>query len=343
MTLGSPNIRKVIALWRRGSVVSHRSFEDIVGDEFEKFRLDVYLAEAIEDASRSFVKKMIKDGLVSVNGGVCTRPGRPMSTGDKVAVEIPPPPPALPDPEDIPLDIVYQDADLVVVNKSSGMVVHPAPGHFTGTLVNAVLFHCKDFQLSGVDMTRPGVVHRIDRYTSGLLVLAKTSRAFAGLSEQVREHSFDRRYLALVRGEFPEDRGRINVPIGRSISDSGRMSVTGIRGRDAVTRFEVLERFGSASHVGLVLETGRTHQIRVHLRYAGRPVLGDPVYGVTDYSAWRGDLSLVAALEGLQGQALHAERLGFIHPATGEKMDFSAPPPPDFMCVLEALRVSARG
>jgi len=322
--------------------VSQRSFEDIVGEEFDKFRLDLYLTEAIEDASRSFIKKLIKDGLVTVNGGVCTRPGRTMTPGDKVAVEIPPPPPALPQPEDIPLDIVYQDSDVVVVNKPSGLVVHPAPGHFTGTLINAILYHCPDFQSTGTDMTRPGIVHRIDRFTSGLLVMAKTARAFAGLSEQAREHSFDRRYLALVRGEFPEDRGRINVPVGRSITDPARMSVTGIRGRDAVTRFEVLERFGHASFVALVLETGRTHQIRVHLRYAGRPVLGDPVYGAVDYSAWKHDPAVVAALEGLEGQALHAERLGFAHPGTGKKMIFSTPPPADFLVTLEALRRSVR-
>lgn len=322
--------------------MSQRSFEDIVGEEFDKFRLDVYLTEAIEDASRSFIKKLIKDGLVTVNGGVCTRPGRAMTPGDKVAVEIPPPPPAVPQAEDIPIDIVYQDSDVIVVNKPSGLVVHPAPGHFTGTLINAILHHCPDFQSTGTDMTRPGIVHRIDRFTSGLLVMAKTARAFAGLSEQAREHSFDRRYLALVRGEFPEDRGRINVPIGRSITDPARMSVTGIRGRDAVTRFEVLERFGHASFVALVLETGRTHQIRVHLRYAGRAVLGDPVYGAVDYSGWKHDPAVVAALEGLEGQALHAERLGFVHPGTRKEMIFSTPPPADFLAALEALRRSVR-
>jgi len=318
--------------------VSHRSFEDIVSDEFDKFRLDVYLAEAIEDASRSFIKKLIKDGRVTVNGGECTRPGRAMSPGDKVTVEIPPPPPALPEPENIPLDIVYQDSEVVVINKASGMVVHPAPGHFTGTLVNALLYHCTDFQASGTDMTRPGIVHRIDRDTSGLLVVAKTPRAFTSLSEQVRDHTFDRRYLALVRGEFPEDRGRINVPVGRSLSDPSRMSVTGIRGREAITHFEVLERFGSACLVALILDTGRTHQIRVHLRYAGRPVLGDPVYGVTDYEAWQTSPVIAAALRGLKGQALHAERLGFIHPKTEEKMSFTAPLPPDFQAALDAFR-----
>jgi 23S rRNA pseudouridine1911/1915/1917 synthase len=329
--------------------VSQRSFEDIVGEEHERFRLDVYLAEVIEvggwtagsrlrDASRSYVKKLIKDGLVRVNGGVCTRPGRTMTAGDKVNVEIPAPPPALPQPENIPIDIVYQDSEVIVVNKPSGLVVHPAPGHFEGTLVNTVLFHCPDFQSPGTDMTRPGIVHRIDRFTSGLLVIAKTPRAFASLSEQAREHAFDRRYLALVRGEFPEDCGRINVPIGRSISDPSRMSVTGIKGREAVTRFEVLERFVRACLVALVLETGRTHQIRVHLRFAGHPVLGDPVYGSTDYSAWKHDERVASALASLHGQALHAERLGFIHPRTGQEMRFTVPPPPDFAAALDALR-----
>lgn len=322
--------------------MSQRFFEDIVGEEHERFRMDVYLAEAIEDASRSYIKKLVKEGLVRVNGGVCTRPGRQMTSGDKVAVEIPAPAPALPRPENIPIDIVYQDTEVIVVNKPSGLVVHPAPGHYEGTLVNAILFHCPDFQSPGTDMTRPGIVHRIDRFTSGLLVIAKTPRAFASLSEQARQHAFDRRYLALVRGEFPEDCGRINVPIGRSINDPSRMSVTGIKGRDAVTRFEVLERFGQACLVALMLETGRTHQIRVHLRFAGHPVLGDPVYGSTDYAAWKHNESVASALANLQGQALHAERLGFIHPVTAQEMVFISPPPADFAAALDALRSLAR-
>ncbi len=317
---------------------SATTFEDIVGDEFADVRLDVYLAAVVEDATRSFLKKLIKDERVTVNGGICTRPGRPMTPGDNVTVDIPPPPDRMPVAENIALDIVYEDADVVVVNKPSGLVVHPAPGHYTGTLVNAILYHCAGFQCPGPDATRPGIVHRIDQYTSGLLIVAKTPRAFTHLSEQVREHRFDRRYLALVRGEFREDRGRINVPVGRSLSVPSRMSVTGVRGRDAVTRFEVTERFGYASLLTLVLETGRTHQIRVHLRYAGHPVLGDPVYGSTDYAAWGHASEVKAALERLEGQALHAEHLGFDHPGTGEHLTFTVPPPKDFQQALDALR-----
>lgn len=318
--------------------MSQTLFEDTVSEDFERFRLDVYLAEVIEDASRSFLKRLIKDGRVTVNGGVCTRPGRAMTAGDAVSVDIPPPPETDLVPEDIPLDILFQDDDVVVVNKPSGLVVHPAPGHYTGTLLNALLHHCPDFQRSGTDLSRPGIVHRLDRFTSGVLVVAKTARAFAALSEQARAHTFDRCYLALVRGAFSEERGRISATIGRSLSDPSRMSVTGIGGREAVTHFEVLERFGVACLVGVTLETGRTHQIRVHLRFAGHPVLGDPVYGVTEYAGWTISQETRAALEALVGQALHAEHLGFTHPASGERMSFTAPPPPDFQRALDALR-----
>ncbi len=313
-------------------------FENTVTEAFERFRLDVYLAEVIEDATRSFVKKLVKDRRVTVNGRVCTRPGRAMSVGDQVTVEIPPQPETTASPEDIPLEILYQDEDIVVVNKPSGLIVHPAPGHPTGTLVNAILHHCPDFQRPGVDPLRPGIVHRLDRFSSGVLVVAKTPRAFTGLSRQAREHTFDRRYLALVRGEFEEDRGRVSAAIGRSLSDRKRMSVTGVWGRDAVTNFEVLERFRVASLIALRPETGRTHQIRVHLRFAGRPVLGDRVYGVADFASWGIPQDLRAALENLDGQALHAERLGIDHPATGDHMAFTAPPPEDFRAALQALR-----
>lgn len=316
-----------------------------VSDEEAGLRLDQYLAGAVEDASRSFLKKAIKDERVRIAGTAITKPSRPMAAGDCVEVTLPPPPPSELTPENIPLDILHEDADVLVVNKPSGMVVHPAPGHYTGTLVHAVLYHCPDFQrptggIAGyaADPGRPGIVHRLDRDTSGVMVVAKTQRAFDSLAKQAREHTFDRRYLALVRGEFPEDRGVIDAAIGRSLVDRSRMAVTGVQGRDAVTHFEVLERFGVASLVACQLETGRTHQIRVHLRYAGRPVLGDPVYGVTDFGSWKVSPEARAALEGLTGQALHAERLGFVHPATGETVTFTALPPPDFQRAVEALR-----
>ncbi len=316
-------------------------FEDTVGEEHQRLRLDVYLSEVIEDATRSFVKKVIKDQRVTVNGGVCKRPARSMTAGDKVTVDLPPPPPTKLQPEAIPLELLYEDSELVVVNKPSGLVVHPAPGHPTGTLVHAVLHHCPDFQRSGADPQRPGIVHRLDRDTSGVMVVAKSPKAFTHLARQAAEHTFDRRYLALARGQFKEESGRINAAVGRSMVDRKRMSVTGLGGRDAVTRFQVLERFGVASLLSLELETGRTHQIRVHLRFAGHPVLGDPVYGVTDFSGWDVPDDLRQTLKQLEGQALHAERLGFEHPSTGERMTFTAPPVADFQEALDALRAYA--
>ena len=317
-------------------------FKEMVEEENAGLRLDVYLSEAIEDASRSFLKKLIKDGRVRLNGAVCAKPSRMMTTGDEVEVDMPPPVPDLPAGENIPIDILYEDAELVIVNKAAGMVVHPAPGHFSGTLVNAILYHCPDFQAPGADAVRPGIVHRLDRDTSGVMVVAKTPRALAHLGRQASEHLFDRRYLALVRGEFREDRGRIDAGIGRSLVDRSKMAVTGVGAREAVTHFEVIERFGVASLVGLQLETGRTHQIRVHMRFAGRPVLGDPVYGVTDYRSWALPGETADALAGLRGQALHAERLGIEHPATGERMQFSTPPPEDFQKAVAALRTQAQ-
>lgn len=325
----------------RDSGVSQNLFEDFVTETHQGVRLDVYLADVIEDASRSFIKKVIKEGRVIVNGGVCIRPGRGMSVGDKVAADIPPPPSMELVAEDIPLEILHEDEDLVVVNKPTGLVVHPAPGNYRGTLVNALLHHCPGLsRAAGGDTLRPGIVHRLDQYTSGVLVVAKTADAFAGLSEQVRRRDFDRRYVALVRGELKEDRGRISAGIGRSLSDPGRMSVTGFRAREAVTLFEVRERFTVASLIQLTLETGRTHQIRVHLRFVGHPVLGDPVYGITNYVQWKVPDSLKAALDDLEGQALHAESLGFVHPRTKAEMTFTAPAPKDFLRVLEELRNS---
>lgn len=307
------------------------------------FRLDTFLAGAIGDASRSFIKKLIKDGRVTLNGAACARPSRSVALDDCIAVSIPPPEPCTLEPENIPLDILHEDGDLVVVNKPSGLVVHPAPGHRTGTLVHAVLYHCADFRRDDFDDgdeggERPGIVHRLDQFTSGVMVVAKTRRAFDHLSAQAREHSFDRRYRALVRGAFKEDVGKINATIGRSLKDRTRMTVTSVKGREAITRVATLERFGPASLVALTLETGRTHQIRVHLRFAGHPVLGDPVYGVTDYSGWTLSPGELKALKALDGQALHAELLGLEHPATGERLTFTAPAPTDFQSALDALR-----
>lgn len=312
---------------------------EIVAEEAHVgLRLDVFLAEVVEDASRSLIKKLIKDKQVILNGSACTKPGRTIAEGDAVSVDVPPSPSAWPEPEDIPLEILHEDEDLVMVNKAPGMVVHPAPGHHSGTLVNAILYRCPDFKRAGEDMVRPGIVHRLDRDTSGVMVVAKNEKAFRHLAAQAAAHTFDRRYLCLVRGEFQEERGRVNANIGRSLSDRSRMAVTGIRAKEAVTNFEVLERFGVASLVGLQLETGRTHQIRVHMRFAGRPVLGDPVYGEHEYRHWKMPDALREALQGLIGQALHAERLGVTHPTTGERLTFTATPPEDFQRALDALR-----
>ncbi|HOC68216.1 MAG: Ribosomal large subunit pseudouridine synthase D [Bacteroidetes bacterium ADurb.Bin123] len=310
----------------------------IVQPEEEGLRLDSYLAGAVEDASRSFLKKIIKNGSVTAKAGVCTKPAYGVSVGEDIRIELPDPVPAEPTPENIPIEILYEDEALVVVNKEAGMVVHPAPGHETGTLVNALLHHCAGYQHSGGDVKRPGIVHRLDRDTSGVMVAAKTQRAYGHLARQAAEHAFDRRYVALARGEFKEQFGCINASLGRSLVEPSRMAVTGINARDAVTHFETLERFGVACFVRLRLETGRTHQIRVHLRFAGHPILGDPVYGETRYQSWNVAREVLDALQRLTGQALHAELLGFEHPYTGQKMTFFAEPPQDFQEALMALR-----
>lgn len=301
-------------------------------------RLDTWLAGAVEDASRSFLKKIVKDGNVFVNGRSMTKPAYKVAAGDEVALELPDPPPLTPQPEDIPLEILYEDDELVVVNKAAGMVVHPAPGHDSGTLVNALLYHCRGYQQSGGDPKRPGIVHRLDQDTSGVMVAAKTPQAYASLARQASEHSFDRRYIALARGEFKEEFGCINASMGRSLAEPSRMAVTGINAKEAVTHFETLERFGVACLVRLRLETGRTHQIRVHLRFAGHPILGDPVYGETRYQAWAIPPETKAVLQRLNGQALHAELLGFEHPRSRERMTFTAPAPDDFLNALRSLR-----
>jgi 23S rRNA pseudouridine1911/1915/1917 synthase len=311
---------------------------NIVTEAEHGLRLDVYLAGAVEDATRSFLKKLIKEGKVSVNGRACTKPAQIITESVEVQVELPDPSPTELVPENIPLEILYEDEDVVVVDKAAGMVVHPAPGHDNGTLANALLYHCAGYQQSGGDARRPGIVHRLDRDTSGVMVAAKTASAYAHLARQASEHSFDRRYIALARGEFQEQYGCINASMGRSLAEPSRMAVTGINAKEAITHFETLERFGVACLVRLRLETGRTHQIRVHLRFAGHPILGDPVYGETRFDAWNITPETMAILRGLNGQALHAELLGFEHPRSGERMSFTAPPPEDFLVALEALR-----
>lgn len=289
----------------------------------EGIRLDVGVTEAI-GKTRTYVQTLISEGRVEVNGGVKkanykTRPG------DKVKVTIPPPRELSVEAENIPLDIVYEDEDVLVVNKAQGMVVHPAPGSWTGTLVNALHYHCQT--LSGINgVLRPGIVHRIDKDTSGLLVVAKNDQAHQGLAAQVKEHSMARKYIALVHGVVLESTGAVDAPIGRDVSDRKKMAVTFHNSKEAVTHYHVLERFHDFTYLRAKLETGRTHQIRVHMAYLKHPVLGDPLYGPK-----KNPFELV-------GQMLHAEHLGFVHPRTGEWMEFTVQPPEVFTSILEQIR-----
>ncbi len=287
-------------------------------------RLDVFLAEN-SDLTRSGIKNLIGQGKVTVNGSPAKAGGK-VSAGDLVRVRLEPPRPVELEPQDIPVDIVYQDADIAVINKAQGMVVHPAVGNEQGTLVNALLFSIKD--LSGINgEIRPGIVHRLDKDTSGLLVIAKNNAAHLALSEQIKTKQAKRIYRALVDGNVKQDEGTIDLPIGRHPSDRKKMAVVR-EGRHAVTHYRVLERFGKYSYVECALETGRTHQIRVHMKHLGHPVVGDGTYG-------RAQNSL-----GQKGQLLHACRLGLYHPATGEYMEFTAPLPGYFEEALSKLRRS---
>lgn len=284
-------------------------------------RLDKALADLTE-LSRTMANEQIKSGQVLVNGQV-KKAKYMVQIGDVVSYQLPEAEEVEYASENIPLDIVYEDDDVVVVNKPQGMVVHPSVGHTSGTLVNALLYHVKD--LSGINgVLRPGIVHRIDKDTSGLLMVAKNDQAHVQLAEELKDKKSLRKYLAIVHGNLPNDRGVIEAPIGRSEKDRKKQAVTA-KGKDAVTRFYVLERFGDYTLVEVTLETGRTHQIRVHMAYIGHPVAGDPVYGPRK------------TLKGY-GQFLHAQSLGFTHPKTGEALVFTAEPPRVFQEILENLR-----
>jgi len=287
-------------------------------------RIDKFITLQGEEWSRSQIQAWIKEGRVSV-GGETVKSNYKVSQDDEVTLRVPPPRELAIQPENIPLDIMYEDADVVVVNKPRGLVVHPAPGHYTGTLVNALLHHCKD--LSGINgVLRPGIVHRIDKDTSGLLVVAKNDRAHLGLAEQLKEHTVNRKYAAIVHGVIPHEMGTIDAPIGRDPKNRQQMAVVFENSKPAVTHFVVLERFKDYTLVECKLETGRTHQIRVHMKYIEHPLAGDPKYGPKK------------TLE-IDGQALHAKTLGFTHPRTGEYMEFEAPLPPEMISVLEWLRL----
>jgi 23S rRNA pseudouridine1911/1915/1917 synthase len=299
-----------------------RLFEAAAADRGE--RLDVFVAGRAPELSRSRVQRLIADGLVSV-GGRPVKANYKLQPGEEVSLTVPPPEPVAVEAEAIPLDVLYEDAEVVVVNKPRGMVVHPAAGNWRGTLVNALLARCGD--LSGVGgEVRPGIVHRLDKDTSGVMVAAKSDRAHASLAKQIKDRTAGRRYLALVHGSVQADEGLIDAPIGRHRTDRKKMAVDAGHGREARTRFTVLERFNGYTLVKCKLETGRTHQIRVHMAYIGHPVVGDPKYGPR------------SSPFNIAGQALHSAELSFRHPASGAEMVFTAPLPGDMEEILAKLR-----
>ncbi len=288
-------------------------------------RLDSFLAECFSDLTRSRIQKLIADENITVNGKT-VRSNYKVKESDLVEVNIPEAKEVEIEPEEIPLDIVFEDECMLVVNKPQGMVVHPAAGNYRGTLVNALMAHC-GHNLSGINgEIRPGILHRIDKDTSGLLMVAKNDAAHLGLSEQIKEHSLTREYLALVHGKVKEDSGTIDAPIGRDEKDRKKMTITEKNSRNAVTHFFVLERFDKYTFIRCRLETGRTHQIRVHMSKNGHPIVGDPVYGRKKEEFC------------LNGQLLHAHKIGFLHPVTGEYMEFSRELPEYFEKVLDKLR-----
>ena len=287
-------------------------------------RLDVYLSEYSEGFSRSYAAKLIDEGRVSVDGKTVKRSYK-LSGEEEIAVDLPDLKPLEVPAENIPLDVVYEDEDVLVVNKPRGMVVHPAAGHATGTLVNAVLYHCGG-QLSGINgVLRPGIVHRIDRDTTGLLMIAKNDAAHQSLAAQLKEHSVTRRYLAVVQGRLEEEEGTVDRPIGRDRKNRLRMAPDD-SGKRAVTHYRIVERFARYTLIECRLETGRTHQIRVHMASIGHPLLGDVLYGAAP-AKWA-----------TEGQCLHAAVIGFIHPVTGKYMEFTAAMPADMQRVIAKLR-----
>lgn len=287
-------------------------------------RIDKFLSDTLDGFTRSGISKLIADGNVTVNAAQVSKNYK-CRMNDNILVVVPDAVPLEVQAQNIPLDIVYEDDDLLVVNKPKGMVVHPAAGNYSKTLVNALLYHCRD-SLSGINgVIRPGIVHRIDKDTSGLLIVAKNDAAHLSLAEQIKEHSFHRAYQAVCYGNIKEDSGTVHQPIGRNPKDRKKMAVTDKNSKDAVTHYEVLKRYGDFTHIKCILETGRTHQIRVHMAYIGHPLAGDPVYGPKK------------VIESLNGQCLHAGEIGFIHPRTGEYLEFRSGLPDYFTAFLNKL------
>ncbi len=294
--------------------------------EMEGERIDKCISNYLESLSRSYIQKIIKDGKAYVNDAV-VKANYKVKVDDKVQFEIPDcEEPDIP-PQDIPLDILYEDKDILIVNKPKDMVVHPAPGHYEGTLVNAIMFHCKD-ELSGINgVLRPGIVHRIDKDTTGSIIICKNDEAHRKIAQQLKEHSITRKYRAIVYGRIMEEEGTVNAPIGRHPTDRKKMAINEKNGKPAVTHYRVLERFDKYTYIECQLETGRTHQIRVHMTSIGHPLLGDEVYGNTKCPFK------------LEGQTLHAMTIGFIHPTTGEYVEYEAPLPEYFEHLLQILRI----
>ena len=288
-------------------------------------RIDKYLSSVNEQLSRSYIQKLLKSGLVLVDGKP-VKASYQVDEGDVISLDIPEAVEPEIEPENMDLDILYEDQDVILVNKPKGMVVHPAAGHYSHTLVNGLMYHCKD-QLSGINgVMRPGIVHRIDMDTTGVIIACKNDMAHNSIAAQLKEHSITRRYQAIVHGVLKDDAGTIEGPIGRHPTDRKKMSINYNNGKSAVTHDKVLKRFRQYTHVECRLETGRTHQIRVHMASIGHPLLGDLVYGPGK-----------CPIPGLQGQTLHAGVLGFIHPRTGEYMEFTAPLPEYFAKLLNTL------
>jgi 23S rRNA pseudouridine1911/1915/1917 synthase len=319
---------------------SVRKLEIEVPQKADGTRIDLFLANENIDLSRSRIQQLISQQNILVDGRP-TKPSYKIKGKEKITIKIPPLEKLSLEPEDIPLNILYEDSDLLVVNKKAGMVVHPALGNYSHTLVNALLFHCKD--LSGINgVLRPGIVHRLDKNTSGLLVVAKNDFAHQGLAEQIKDRTLLREYASIVWGHLPSDKGIIQAPIGRSLKDRKRMAVSRLKGRESLTQYQVLERFDLCDLLSIRLKTGRTHQIRVHLSYLNHPVLGDPEYG--GRQKWIKGIHdkhrplAQKLLTSIDRQALHAKKIGFTHPRTKKYKELETSLPEDIESVLNFLR-----